>query len=334
VQLIRSIILLSVALPVFGADWSPQLAADYLDSRQKEWSAWKPAKAVGGSCLSCHTGMTYLFARPALRRALGEKGPTAYETGLLDGLRARLDKKSAEGEHASQALGVESVLSALFLGSDEAFDRMWSLQKTDGEAKGTWDWFSLGLDPWEMPESRFVGATLAAIATGSAPAAYRSRPEVREKVAALTAYLQNAQQAQSLHNRLMLLWASTQLPAALPEKSRRPIMDDLWRRQQADGGWTMEALGPWKPHAAAPASTGSNAYATGLAAFVMQKAGVTASDPRLAKALAWLKANQDKQNGYWSADSMNKVFEPGSMQVKFMRDAATSFATLALLEAR
>ena len=95
----------------------------------------------------------------------------------------------------------------------------------------------------------------------------------------------------------------------------------------------MEALGPWKPHAAAPASTGSNAYATGLAAFVLQKAGVTASDPRLAKALAWLKANQDKQNGYWSADSMNKVFEPGSMQVRFMRDAATSFATLAILEA-
>jgi hypothetical protein len=255
-----------------------------------------------------------------------------------------LDKKSAEGEHASQALGVESVMSALFLASEDtaaltanaqkAFDRMWSLQKTDGEAKGAWDWFSLGVDPWEMPESQFVGATLAAIATGSTPATYRSRPEVREKVAALSAYLQNAQQAQSLHNRLMLLWAATQLPEALPEKSRRPIVDDLWRKQQADGGWTMEALGPWKPHAAAPPSTGSNAYATGLAAFVVQKAGVAPADPRLAKALAWLKTNQDKQTGYWSADSMNKVFEPGSMQVRFMRDAATSFATLALLEAR
>src|SRR5438128_11231395 len=83
-----------IALPAFCADWSPRLAADYLDSRQKAWFAWPAANAgENGPCLSCHTGLTYLLARPALSRALGESAPTAYESGLLDALRRRLDKK-------------------------------------------------------------------------------------------------------------------------------------------------------------------------------------------------------------------------------------------------
>src|ERR1700736_4168378 len=114
--------------PVFCADWNPRLAAEYLDSRQKEWFSWPAAKAPGGACLSCHTGMTYLFVRPALRRALGESRPTPYETGLLNALRARIDKKEAKElfpafakePAASQAVGVEAILSALFLARDEA----------------------------------------------------------------------------------------------------------------------------------------------------------------------------------------------------------------------
>src|SRR5260370_23307427 len=156
------------------ADWSPRLAAEYLDGRQKEWCAWPAAKAPGGTCLSCHTGMTYLLGRPALRKALGELEPTEYEKGLLDGLRARADKREgkdlfagfAKEPLASQALGVESVLAALFLAREDpgerlnenaelAFDRMWSFQNRDGEGKGAWAWFQLDLDPCESPMPHF-----------------------------------------------------------------------------------------------------------------------------------------------------------------------------------
>src|SRR5258705_3998342 len=123
-----------VASPAYCADWNPRLAADYLDSRQKEWFAWGPAKAPGGPCVSCHTGVTYLLARPALRRALGENRPTEYETGLLDALRSRVDKKEskdvipsfAREPAASQAMGVESIHAALFLGTEEEFGRPWT----------------------------------------------------------------------------------------------------------------------------------------------------------------------------------------------------------------
>src|SRR5258708_34036743 len=88
-----AVIVLAVA-PCYCGDWSPRLAADYLDSRQKEWFAWPAAKSTGGPCVSCHTGVTYLLVRPILRRALGESGPTSYERGLVEGLRARVEKKT------------------------------------------------------------------------------------------------------------------------------------------------------------------------------------------------------------------------------------------------
>src|SRR5437660_1179739 len=101
-------------LPASCGDWSPRLAADYLDSRQKAWFAWPAANSgENGPCLSCHTGLTYMLARPALDRALGESAPTVYETGLMEALRNRLPKKTpqefsprAKEPKGSEALGV------------------------------------------------------------------------------------------------------------------------------------------------------------------------------------------------------------------------------------
>jgi squalene-hopene/tetraprenyl-beta-curcumene cyclase len=297
--------------------------------------------------------VTYLLARPALRRALGESQPTTYEKGLLDGLRARLEKQDPKQSspttmqaRASQRQGVEAILAALFLALDEtrgttlsattkqAFDRLWSVQLREGQAAGAWAWFDLTLDPWEMPDSAFYGAALAALAVGTAPAEYREQPEIRERLNALTEYLQREQQTQPLHNRLTLLWASSKLPAVLPVSMRRSIIDEVLEKQQADGGWTLESLGPWKPHAQAPPRAGSNSYATGFAAFILQTAGVAPSHPGMVRALGWLRSHQDRQSGHWAADSMNKQYEPDSIPVRFMRDAATAFATLALLEGR
>jgi squalene-hopene/tetraprenyl-beta-curcumene cyclase len=339
----RFIAVLSVftTLPAWCADWNPRLAATYLDSRQKQWASWAPANKEGVPCVSCHTGETYLLVRPALRKALGESQPTEYETGLLNSLRSRVGKKTAKemfGEnakepHASQAAAVESIFAALFLGT-EAFDRMWSFQLLDGDAKGAWAWNTFDLDPWETPQSTFYGATLAAMATGEAPAEYRDRPDVRERVASLTAYLQRELPTQPLHNRLIALWASTKLPEAVPVAARRQILDEIWQKQQPDGGWTIEALGKWNEHPKAPRSVGTNSYATGLTAFILEKTGVAPSDPRLAKALGWLKSHQDPEFGYWDATSLNKPYEADYPPVLFMRDAATAYATLALLESR
>ncbi len=48
------------------------------------------------------------------------------------------------------------------------------------------------------------------------------------------------------------------------------------------------------------------------------------------RALDWLRVHQDPQTGAWPAVSMNKKYPAGSMQEKFLQDAATGFAAAAL----
>jgi squalene-hopene/tetraprenyl-beta-curcumene cyclase len=270
---------------------------------------------------------------------------------LLAALRGRVPRKTAKelfpknnDSFATQGTGVESIFAALFLATEnlqskalspeaeQAFERMWSVQLRDGDAKGGFEWFSLKLDPWEMPESSFYGASLAALAVGSAPREYRDRPAVRDRVGALAGYLQREISGQPLHNRLMTLWASSQLAEALAESTRKPLIEEIWSKQKPDGSWSMESLGPWKEQAGAPHAVGDSSYATGFTTVVLEKAGVSSRDARLGRALEWLKAHQDPKEGYWDGESMNKVFPADSMMVLFMRDAATAYASMALLE--
>jgi squalene-hopene/tetraprenyl-beta-curcumene cyclase len=331
--------ILVAATSSLSADWSPALAARYLDGRQQAWFSWKPAVSADGPCVSCHTGMTYLLARPALRRALKETQPTTYEVGLLDRLRAKVGEKPA-----GALQGVETIFSAMFLSREDAretmsahtqkaFDQLWTLQSGEGAAKGSWRWYAASLDPWENAESHYYGASLAALALGHTPADYRDRADVRDRMTSLTAYLAN-QPTPRLHDRLALLWASSELRTVLTDSARQAIAKDAFSKQHADGGWTLESLGPWMAHADAPTSPpGSNAYATAFTVFALQRGGVGATDPVLSRALAWLASHQDSKTGAWPAMSMNKRYPAGSMESQFMQDAATAFAALALIEA-
>jgi hypothetical protein len=81
-------------------------------------------------------------------------------------------------------------------------------------------------------------------------------------------------------------------------------------------------------------STGSNAYATAFTAFALERAGMARSDERLERALAWLRAHQNPQTGAWEAMSMNRKYPADSMEIRFMQDAATGYAVMALLDAK
>lgn len=321
----RAAVLLGVAvLPAIAGDWNPRLAADYLDARQKQWISWPRANGDAKPCISCHTNVPYLLARPALRKTLGEDAPTPYETALLDSMRSRMEKK---GKGA--AIGVESVLAALFLRTPAAYDRMFELQVREGEKSGSFAWYNTDLDPWEEPESPLFGAALAAIALKEAPAAYREQPEVLERSKALQTYLAAEHPNQPLQNRLAVAWATNDGAV------RKAAIAEALAKQSADGGWSMESLGPWKTHTKAPpAISGSSAYPTAFTAMVLLRAGTPASDPKLARALAWLRTHQDREHGYWEGVSMNKQYEPDSLEIGFMRDAATGWASLVLLDAK
>jgi len=347
-------VLTLVAVPAFCGEWNARLAEQYMDSRQKEWLAWPTAMASGVACVSCHTGLPYLVARPALRRSLGERtGPTLYENMLDASMRATVTRTDAKdlfpglkGLIVDQVFGAQLIMNSLVLALDDAqrgnrlspegeksFERLWATQLKSGEDKGNWLWSDFDLDPWETRDSAYYGGALAALATGLAPGGYQARPEIRDNIAALTSYLRTGESKTPLHNRLFLLWASAKLRDLLQDGDRQAILAEIWKKQQPDGGWTLESLGQWKHRDPAPVQTGSNSYATALVTFVVEQAGVKRSDAGLTRAIGWLKTHQDAQTGNWRAESMNHKHEAGSMPELFMSDAATGYATAALLAA-
>jgi squalene-hopene/tetraprenyl-beta-curcumene cyclase len=63
---------------------------------------------------------------------------------------------------------------------------------------------------------------------------------------------------------------------------------------------------------------------------VLQQAGRPRTDANVSRGLAWLAQNQDRATGKWTAVSLNKQRDPATDVGKFMSDAATAYAVLAL----
>lgn len=333
--------------------WDPRAAAAYLDQRAAWWSTWpNAARDHGTFCVSCHTAAPYALARPALRRPLGERDPSAPETKLADNVvtRVRLWKEVAPFypdqtrglPKSSESRGTESILNALVLAgrdaerghmTDEgraAFANMWALQmKTDALA-GAWAWLNFHYEPWESGDAPYFGASLAALAVGTAPDAYAESADIQDNLKLLRTYFQREFDRQPLFNRVMALWASSRVKDLLQPAARASIIDAVLARQRNDGGWSTASLGTWKRVDGSTLDERSDGYGTGLVTFTLQRAGVPAANAQLAKALDWLRAHQNRATGQWPASSLNKERDPSSDAGKFMSDAATAYAVLAL----
>ncbi|HKW57787.1 MAG TPA: hypothetical protein VJN42_10545 [Candidatus Acidoferrum sp.] len=336
--------------------WDAKMAAAYLDERAAWWMSWpRAARDHGTFCISCHTAVPYAMARSALRPALGEQGPSATERRILENVtkRVRLWKdvepfysdKDRGAYKTVESRGTESVLNALILASRDAdagrlsgdalaaFGNMWAEQQTSGEQKGAWRWLRFKNEPWEADDSDFYGAALAAIAAATAPENYRMRPEIQANLQSLRVYLVERGAAQTLSNRVVLLWAAAKWPGLLSAEQQKAIVDEVLDKQQPDGGWSLASLsGNWKRHDGTPQDAQSDGYATGLITFVLQQRDVSPDTAQLKRGLAWLASHQNQSGGFWPAYSLNNNaanhISPDT--ARFMNDAATAYAVLAL----
>jgi len=328
--------------------WDRQAAAAYLDGRMGWWAGWPSAARDHETfCVSCHTSLPYALARPALRAALGEQGPSANERKFLENTARRVslwaevepfynDAKSGAPKTA-EARGTEAVLNALILAryqapaAKDALRNMWALQLKSGGQRGSWSWLNFHNEPWEADDSAFWGAALAALAVGMAPEEYRNSAEIRENLALLSEYLQREQPGQSTLNRAVALWASGKLPRLLNAEQRAAIVGEILGKQREDGGWSASSLvvKEWQRRDGTPMDARSDGYGTGLMVVALEHSGAAPAPAQIAKGLAWLERNQD-QSGAWLGTSMNKQRDPGSDAGRFMSDAATAYAVLAL----
>jgi squalene-hopene/tetraprenyl-beta-curcumene cyclase len=338
------------------ASWDAKAAAAYLDARQTWWSGWQTsARDHQTACVSCHTALPFALARPALRSELHEADASSAERRMVDDVikRVRLWKdvepfypdQTRGLPKTSESRGTESVLNALVLAtrdehdgraSDDArlaFDNMWALQFRIGDMNGGWAWLNFHNEPWEANDSPYLGATLAAIAVGREPGGYASSEELTDRLKRLREYLRKGMATQPLLNRAMLLWASAGVPDLLAASERQAIVDALCDKQRADGGWSVASLGQYKRGDNTPLDTLSDGYATGLVTYALERAGLAANDQHVSRALGWLVQHQDHATGMWVSSSLNKQRDLKTDIGKFMSDAATAYAALALTAA-
>ncbi len=350
-----------------ASKWNPGQAAAYLDQREAWWMQWPGAKRDQGTfCVSCHTPLPYILARPLLRSQLGETGPSPHEAQLVANVKRRVrlwneiapfytDALNGSGKTA-QSWGTEAVLNALILtsvsvqsgGLDDdaraALGHMWALQQKTGDNRGTWKWLQFGNEPWEAKDSGFYGAALAAIATGIAPNGYGHDPLIAGNLELLRGYLSREYVRQPLMNQVVLLWAAAKLPGLLSARQQSTIIRQVTDEQRPDGGWRLASMAwTWKRNNFRPMikmwllseanvmNFHSDGYATGLTAYILEQNGMGQSDVRVQRALDWLRHNQDPSTGSWPSYSLNHRRGPYSETGRFMSDAATAFAVLALI---
>jgi squalene-hopene/tetraprenyl-beta-curcumene cyclase len=361
------------ARPSSGShSWDPAAADAYLDARMDLWFANGTKLKTGDTqtaCVSCHAGLAYALSRPVLRRVMHVGAPSTQEARLIDETTRRVETYSTHQvlydfneRRQIESRGTEAVLNAVILTSADAarglrepsaptkkaLARLWETQRADGR----WDWLEFGLEPWETTEAVYHGATFAAFAAGTAPGPHDAAATAG--IARLRAYLSTNYQAQHLYNRTWALLASTRVKQVVTEAQRTALIDELVRAQRADGGWSLEAMGPWKwsktaPPVKAPGDldasllTQSDGYATGLVVYTLKQAGVGSSHAAVRKGIGWLEANQRATvvpgvpGRAWHAHSLNYDREHGGEKGEpwrrlFMSDTATAFAILALAD--
>ena len=352
--------------------WDPPAAAAYLDARMDLWFTNGTKLKTGETqtaCVSCHAGLAYALSRPILRRVMGATTPPPQEARLIDETIRRVDTYGTHQvlydfneRRQIESRGTEAVLNAVILTSADAarnlrepsastkkaLSRLWETQRSDGR----WDWLEFGLEPWETTEAAYHGAAFAAFAAGTA----EGEPDAAatKGIERLRAYLSSNYPSQHLYNRTWALLASTRLKRVVTEAQRSALIAELVTLQRNDGGWSLEAMGPWKWSKAAPpvkspgdldASllTESDGYATGLVVYALKQAGVPSHDAALRKGVRWLETNQrasplpDVPGRAWLAHSLNYDREHGGEKGEpwrrlFMSDTATAFAILALAD--
>lgn len=302
----------------FGPD-SIRAASRYLEDGALSWVREK-------TCVNCHTTGPYLSERPALSPVLGR--PT--DEVLADFVRGVPTKPGAQTEvekdgHRYYPGSWTSVWRSLGLAE---WDRYVNKALSDHTDRSLRDMFErqsssgafVSYGEVEIPHitTDFELTLQAARAVTAAPGWLQSLkdPPLQQKVTLLKQWLRSAEPKNDF-DRVLRLQLASYFPETVSVSQKEEAMALLSSKQHSDGGWSTRDMSPvtaWHfkmsekvttlinnlPDAAEP---NSDPYMTALAVILLRQSGVPASDPRIVRALNWLR-NEQRQTGRWWMHSL------------------------------
>lgn len=303
----------------FAKPFSYAKAGEYLDGVGVNWTRDR-------NCITCHTNMPYLTARPLLKGDAGWKEVRKYLEGdVASWSRGGKPKGDAYVVATAFALAFNDAqqTGTLHDATRAALDRMWTVQRPTGE----WNWLKCAWPPLEHDD--YYGAVLAALAVGYAPGEYAASEKAKAGIEKLKAYLKKTP-APDLHHAAALLWASTKLDGLLTPEEQKKTIAALKARQREDGGWSLPSLGEYTRRDEKQTPNDPNAesdgYGTGFITYVLLRAGEKPTSAAVANGVKWMKANQ-RASGRWYTRSLNND------KAHYIANAGTAFCVLALSEA-
>jgi hypothetical protein len=124
-------------------------------------------------------------------------------------------------------------------------------------------------------------------------------------------------------------------PQSPHRSEQRSIVADLLAKQRDNVGFgTSDLVGAWQRRDNTSLDKASDGYATGLIALALEQIGEPLTKPKLDRAISWLRHSQDPSDGRRPASSLNKQRELSSDAGRFMTDAATAYAVMAIENAK
>jgi squalene-hopene/tetraprenyl-beta-curcumene cyclase len=300
----------------FGPE-SIRAAVKYLDDGAKSWNQEK-------GCVACHTTGAYMAERPALSRYFGTPPSDTRErfaklTPEKPGKGPPLDKRTKY-----EGLSIAPVWRSLGLAEWDKHVTGKLSPETDRSLKdmlakihpttGMWPTYKVLEIPYITTDFELSvhGAQALAIAPGWLK--QQTDAHLLKQVELLKTALKNHKPRNDYERALKLQLASF-WPDCVSKEDRAAAVDMLWKHQHADGGWStreMSDFDQWRDEVPEDVvellkmdTKASDPYMTAFAIILLRGEGVSKTDPRIQKAVQWLKSEQ-RESGRWWMNTMLK----------------------------
>lgn len=299
----------------FGPE-SVKAAVQYLEAGAVSWVREK-------SCVNCHTTGPYLSERTAWTRQFGKPSEEVladFANSVPKEVKAIKETATKTG-HKHYPSTFYSVWRSLGLAE---WDRNVTGKISEATERSMRDMFERQSESGafvshgevEIPHitTDFELSLQAARAITAAPGwlAELKDEALLARVAKLKTWLRTSAPKNDF-DRVLKLQLAHYLPELVPPPERAAALALLSAKQHADGGWSTRDMSPleaWHfemspfvvnlitnlPDAAKPES---DAYMTALAVVLLRQSNVPVADPRIQRALAWLKGEQRVSGRWW-----------------------------------